>query len=78
VNPAPPTSPTAPLLIFYGGAALVLAASAGLVTAAVWLYRRLRQRRADLDYEAGVADRVHDRRFLEWLDEQFDAEGRVR
>jgi hypothetical protein len=76
VNPAPPTSPTAPVLIFYGGAAVVLVASAGLAAGAVWLYRRLRQRRADLDYRAGVASRVHDRRFLEWLDEQFDAEGR--
>lgn len=43
-------------------------------------------RRKDRAWAAGVARRVrerevadiHDRRFLEWLDSQFDSEGRMR
>lgn len=40
--------------------------------------RRLRKRRADREWARGIAQRVHDDRFLEWLDGQFDSEGRVR
>ena len=49
-------------------------AAIGVIIAA----RRLRKRRADREWAAGIAQRVHDRQFLEWLDAQFDSEGRVR
>ena len=40
--------------------------------------RRLRRRRADREWAAGVAQRVHDGLYLEWLEEQFAREGRSR
>jgi len=49
-------------------------AAFGVIIAA----RRLRKRRADREWAAGIAQRVHDDLFLEWLDGQFDSEGRVR
>ena len=49
-------------------------AAFGVIIAA----RRLRRRRADREWARGIAQRVHDDRFLQWLDGQFDSERRVR
>jgi hypothetical protein len=37
--------------------------------------RRLRRMRADREWARGIAQRVHDRGYLEWLEEQFASEG---
>ena len=59
------------------------------VAAACMLARSWLCRRADREYardvarrvrdrEAREASEVHDRAYLEWLDEQFDSKGRAR
>lgn len=44
---------------------------------AVWLYRKARDRSKVGEADV-IASAVHDREFLEWLDGQFDSQGRVR
>lgn len=41
------------------------------------IVRKIRRRRADREWAAGIASRVHDRRYLEWLEEQFASEGKA-
>ena len=52
----------------------ILAIPASLV-AAYLAIRAVRRRRADREWAAGIASRVHDRAYLDWLEEQFASEG---
>ena len=54
----------------------ILAIPASLV-AAYLAIRAVRRRRADREWAAGIASRVHDRRYLDWLEEQFASEGKA-
>jgi hypothetical protein len=42
---------------------------------AVWLYRKTRDRRADREWAAGIAQGVHDAEYLRWLDKELFPEG---
>lgn len=55
---------------------VILAVPAAILTgyaAVCWLLRR----RADRQWAAGIAGRVHDRAYLAWLEEQFASEERA-
>ena len=52
--------------------AVPCAAVAGYV-----IVREIRRRRADREWAAGIASRVHDRRYLDFLEEQFASEERT-
>lgn len=57
---------TVPTWVILAGYAAALAGYAAV--------RRYRRRRADRQWAAGIASRVHDREYLDWLEEQFASE----
>lgn len=49
----------------------VILASYAATLAGYAAVQRFRRRRADREWAAGIASRVHDREYLEWLEREF-------
>ena len=57
-------------------AVLAVFAAAAMLYAAARVVREVRLRRADRAWAEGVAQSVHDRLYLEWLEREFASEER--